>query len=96
MRVKVHLKVLLPVLPEAMGRKELEVEFAGETVSDLLDHLLAQYGRKARQALHDDRGQLDPVVQILLNGEEWVPHDRLDRKLQGGDHIVLMLMLAGG
>ena len=94
--MKVDLKILLPVLPEAIGRKELEVEFTGETVNDLIDHLVAQYGRKARQALYDERGQLDPVVQVLLNGEEWVTHDRLDRTLQDGDHVVLMLMLAGG
>lgn len=94
--MKVHLKVLLPVLPEAMGRKETEVEFAGHTVNDLIEHLVAQYGRKAKQALFDDRDQLDPVVQILLNGEEWVTHDRLDRTLQDGDRLMFMLMLAGG
>ena len=94
--MKVDLKILLPVLPEAIGRKELEVEFDGQTVNDLIDHLVAQYGRKARQALYDERGQLDPVVQILLNGEEWVTHDRLDRPLQDGDHVFFMIMLAGG
>ena len=94
--MKVHLKMLLPVLPEAVGRKDLEVEFAGETVNDLLDHLIARYGRKARQALLDDQGQLDPVVQVLLNGEEWIRHDQLDRALQDGDQVILMLMLAGG
>ena len=50
--MKVDLKILLPVLPETIGRKELEVEFAGETVNDLIDHLVAQYGRKARQGLY--------------------------------------------
>ena len=94
--MKVHLKMLLPVLPEAVGRKELEVEFAGGTVNDLLDHLIAQYGRKARQALLDERGQLDPVIQVLLNGEEWITHDNLDRALKEGDQVILMLMLAGG
>jgi len=94
--MKVHLKMLLPVLPEAVGRKELEVEFAGETVNDLLDHLLARYGRQARQALLDDQGQLDPVIQVLLNGEEWITHDQLDRALHDGDQVILMLMLAGG
>ena len=94
--MKIELKILLPVLPEAIGRKELEVEFAGETVNDLIDHLVSQYGRKARQALYDERGKLDPMVQILLNGEEWVTHDRLDRPLQEGDHVFLMIMLAGG
>jgi MoaD family protein len=94
--MKVNLKILLPVLPEAIGRKDLEVEFAGETVNDLIEHLVARYGRKARQALYDDRGQLDPVVQVLLNGKEWVTHDRLDTVLQDGDNVVLMMMLAGG
>ena len=94
--MKVHLKIFLPVLPEAIGRKELQVEFAGETVNDLIEHLIARYGRKARQALYDKEGQLDPVVQILLNGEEWVTHDRLDTILQDDDQVMFLLMLAGG
>lgn len=94
--MKVQLKLFLPALPEAIGRKELEVEFAGQSVGDLIEHLVARYGRKARQALYDANGQLDPVVQILLNGEEWVTHDRLDTLLHDGDNLILMLALAGG
>lgn len=94
--MKVHLKVFLPVLPEAIGRKEVEVEFAGETINDLIEHLIARYGRKARQALYDSDEQLDPVVQILLNGEQWVTHDQLDTLLQDGDEVMLLLMIAGG
>lgn len=94
--MRVHLKIFLPVLPEAIGRRELQVEFAGETVSDLIEHLVARYGRKARQALYDDQGELDPMVQVLLNGEEWVTHDRLDTALQDGDNMVLMIVMAGG
>jgi MoaD family protein len=94
--MKVHLKVFLPVLPEAIGSKELQVDFAGETVNDLIEHLIAQYGHKARQALYNREGQLDPVVQILLSGEQWVTHDRLDTVLQDGDDVILMLALAGG
>ncbi len=45
--MKVKLKIFLPLLPEVIGRKELEVEFAGETVNDLIEHLVAQYGRNA-------------------------------------------------
>lgn len=94
--MKVSLKILLPVLPEAIGRKELELEFAGETVNDLIGHLVARYGRKARQALYDEKGELDTVVQVLLNGKEWVTHDRLDTALQDGDHVIIMMMMAGG
>jgi MoaD family protein len=94
--MKVYLKMFLPVLPEAIGRRDLEVEFSGETVKDLIEHLVARYGRKAKQALYDGQGQLDPVIQILLNGEQWVTHDRLDTRLQDGDEVMLALMLAGG
>ena len=94
--MKVNLKVFLPALPEALGRKELEVEFAGQTVNDLIEHLVARYGRQAKQALLTRQGTLDPVVQVLLNGEEWVTHDRLDTVLHDGDDVALMMMMAGG
>ncbi|MCP4536663.1 MAG: MoaD/ThiS family protein [Chloroflexi bacterium] len=94
--MKVHLKIFLPVLPEAIGRRELEVEFAGETVNDLIEHLVVRYGRKAKQALYDVTGKLDPVVQILLNGEKWVTRDQLDTLLQDGDNVMLAVMMAGG
>jgi molybdopterin converting factor small subunit len=44
----------------------------------------------------DEKGKLDPVVQVLLNGKEWVTHDRLDTALKDGDNVVLMIMMAGG
>ena len=94
--MKVSLKILLPVLPEVIGRKELEVEFAGETVDDLIEYLVARYGRKARQALCDEQGRLDPVIQVLLNGKEWVTHDQFDTVLRDGDNVILMIMMAGG
>jgi MoaD family protein len=94
--MRVNLKLFLPALSEVIGRKELEVEFAGETVDDLIEYLVARYGRKARQALCDEQGKLDPVIQVLLNGKEWVTHDRLDTVLQDGDNVMLMMMMAGG
>jgi len=94
--MKVNLRILLPMLAKALGRKELELEFGGETVGDMVEHLVARHGRKARQALLDEEGELDPVVQVLLNGKEWVRHDRLDTALQDGDTVALMMMMAGG
>jgi MoaD family protein len=94
--MKVNLEIFLPVLPEVIGRKELVVEFAGETVNDLIEHLVARYGRKARKALYDEKGKLDPVVQVLVNGQEWISHDRLDAALKDGDNVIFMVMMGGG
>ena len=94
--MKVNLKILLPSLAAAVGRNELEVEFNGETVKDLLEHLVAAYGQEASKALHDETGGLDSIIQVLVNGEEWVTHDKLDTMLKDGDNVILMIMMAGG
>jgi len=94
--MKVNLKILLPMLSEAIGRRELQVEFAGETVNDLIEHLIARYGRQARQALYDEADKLDPAVQVLLNGQEWLTHDLSAAILHEGDDVMLMIMMAGG
>jgi molybdopterin synthase sulfur carrier subunit len=94
--MKVNLKLFLPTLPEVIGSKELEVEFAGTTVNELVDHLIASYGNNAKQALLDEQGNLDPMIQVLLNGEKWITSDQLDMPLENGDDLVLLMMMAGG
>jgi molybdopterin converting factor small subunit len=46
--------------------------------------------------LYDESGEFYPIIQVLLNGEEWVTPDQLDRLLRDGDNILLMVMMAGG
>ncbi|HID61975.1 MAG TPA: MoaD/ThiS family protein [Anaerolineae bacterium] len=96
-RMRVNLKILgLPTLSRVVGKKELDVNFEGTTVNDLIDHIVKRYGRKAEEALLDEKGKLDVTIQVLLNGREWIPHDRLDTVLKDGDSVALMLMIAGG
>jgi molybdopterin converting factor small subunit len=46
--------------------------------------------------LYDEKSKFDPLVQVLLNGEEWVTYDQLDTALQDGDELIFMMMMAGG
>ena len=94
--MKIKLKVLIPALSEAIGSRELDVEFAGQTVNDLIEHLIKQYGRRAKQALYDEKGELASVIQVLLDGKQWVPHDQLDTTLQDGTDVMFMILLGGG
>ena len=95
--MKVNLKILsLPTLSKVTGKKELDVNFEGKTVNDLISYIVKRYGRKAEEALFDEDGKLDITIQVLLNGREWITHDRLDTVLKDGDSIALMLMVAGG
>jgi MoaD family protein len=95
--MKVNLKILsLPTLSKVTGKKELDVNFEGKTVNNLIDYIVKRYGRKAAEALLDEEGKLDITIQVLLNSREWITHDRLDTVLKDGDSIALMLMVAGG
>jgi molybdopterin converting factor small subunit len=95
--VKVQLRLMaLPTLAKALGGKKIEVEFPGDTVGDLVAHLVSEYGQTAREALLDDEGDLDTIVQILVNEKQWVVHDNLDVPLNDGDSVIFMLLVVGG
>lgn len=95
MKVNVRL-MALPALIKAMGGKKVEVDFPGETVADLLEHVVERYGRAAEEALLDDEGHLDSIIQILINERQWVVHDELHVPLKEGDNVIFMLLVAGG
>jgi MoaD family protein len=95
--VKVNLRLMaLPALAKAIGGKKVEVDFPGDTVADLLNHLVQQYGDPAREALLDEEGHLDSIVQILVNEKQWIIHDELEVPLKDGDSVVFMLLVVGG
>ena len=95
MRVELRL-MALPALAKVVGGKRVEVDFAGDTVADLVNHLVQQYGPAAREALLDEDGNLDDIIQILINEQQWVVHDDLDTSLKEGDSVILMLLVVGG
>lgn len=95
--MKINLRLMaLPALVKALGGKKVQVDFPGETVAELLDHMVKQYGRAAKEALLDEEGRLDTIIQILINEKEWVVHDELDVPLKEGDDVIFMLIVAGG
>jgi molybdopterin converting factor small subunit len=83
-------------LSRSLGREEVVVRFEGRTLKDLLDHLTREYGAGVAKALLDDEGRLDPAVQVIRNGEEWIRREGLSAELQEGDSIVFLLLVAGG
>jgi molybdopterin converting factor small subunit len=94
--MRIALKIFLPMLSEVTGTSELEVEVDGTTAADLIRHLTATYGQKARDALLDDNGQLDVEVQLLRNRKDWITGENIDTALADGDHVTIMVLMAGG
>jgi len=94
--VKLQLKFFLPMLSEAVGSDEVELDFEGRTVRDLLAELARRHGRKAADAIYDKAGELDREVQVLVNQKSWVTRENVDAALADGDHVTIMVLMAGG
>ncbi len=84
------------MVSDVMGTKKLVLDFSGETVKDVMDELIRRYGQKVRDVFYDADGHFDPMIQIALNGKSFISADRLDTALNVGDHLVFILLLAGG
>lgn len=100
MRIKVECR-WVPMLAEALGAKELEVDLEDSsskqaTVRSLLDHLEQQHGKGVREALYSKEA-FEPLVQIMVNGERYARTDALDEEpLEEGDTVLFLMMMAGG
>ena len=85
----------LPTLSELIGKKA-EFDLAGETVDDLVSHIVKKHGLRARQILLDDKGEVDLTIQVIINEEGFLPKDNFSKRhLKDGD-VIKFLLLAGG
>lgn len=84
------------MLSDVIGMKKFELDVPGKSVKDLLEELTRKYGVKVRKVLYDEKGAFDPMIQIAVNGEKWIPADRHDTTLNDGDTLIFMILLAGG
>ncbi|MBW2057388.1 MAG: MoaD/ThiS family protein [Deltaproteobacteria bacterium] len=97
--MRIRIEVLgLPELSAALAKGETILELPGTsaTARDVLGRLIEKFGPPARKALYDQRGALNSLIQIALNGEKFISPNRLDTPLHEGDTLTFMLLMAGG
>jgi molybdopterin converting factor small subunit len=86
----------LPNVAKMVGSKTITMDFAGQTVEELILQVTEKYGGKVRQFLLDENGRLDMMLKILCNREEWIRPEQMQKPLKDGDHVTVMLLAAGG
>jgi molybdopterin converting factor small subunit len=86
----VAVTVLLPSLlaTEAGGRKQFEVEAA--SVEEALKQL------PVHDLLFDERGELRPLVNVFVDGQDMRGRDGVATPLSGGETIRVVAAIAGG
>jgi hypothetical protein len=77
-------------LPEFEDRKEVQVDFPGDTLKDLFDHLLSRIGRKKKNVFFDDQGDISSELFTLINGRLATDSNRLRQRLHENDLIEIL------
>ena len=86
----------VPGAVQAVGHKEITAQIDEPTLGSLLLQLDTTYGAPLRKALFTPMGAVDNAIQILRNGRDFVARDALDLRLEEGDDITFLMMMAGG
>jgi hypothetical protein len=86
----------LPNVAKMVGSRTITMDYSGQTVEGLIHQIADKYGKGVKKFLLDETGSLDMIFKVLRNKEEWIPSDQMQRPLQDGDRITIMMLAAGG
>ena len=86
----------LPTIVKVVGSKSITLDFSGRTINDLVNELGEKYGPKVANFLFDESGHLDMILKLILNDKDWIYREQMDKLLQDGDKVTIMMLAAGG
>ena len=76
----------IPILYKALSRKkEMDFEFPGKTLRELMDSLVRKYGHPMKSAILDNDGNIDMEIRVVLNNTTYLTGDRMATPLNDGD-----------
>ena len=86
--MKVHLSFKgMAMLHKTFGKqKEVDLEFRGTMLADLLKALVIKYGLPMQNALLNASGDLDAEVRVTLN-DDFLSDNRMAVTLHDGDTV---------
>jgi molybdopterin converting factor small subunit len=86
----------LPNVVKMVGSKTITMDYSGQTIEGLVCQVAEKYGKDVKRFLLDETGRLDMLFRVVRNKEEWIRSDQMQKPLQDGDRITLMMLVAGG
>jgi hypothetical protein len=89
-KMKVNVQVVgLTALYEALRKNEnIQVEFPGKSMRQLIDALEGQFGINVRKSLLNENGDFNPRVRVVINGVIYSPENCMRAALKNGDTLV--------
>jgi MoaD family protein len=81
---------------DAAGTSQDTVDVGGNTVGDVIDTLVIQYGDRLRQEIFQPDGNIKPSVKVLLNGSFVNTTAPLQDVVKEGDTLSFLPAMFGG
>ena len=92
--MKIRIKLLKP-LSNAVGKNEVNIDFKGFILEELLKTLIEQYP-KLENEFFIGEGHLTDYINIFINDKPISALQGLKSKIQDGDVVLLFIPLSGG
>jgi MoaD family protein len=92
--MKNKIKFLKP-FSDIVGKNELEIEFIGSTLEDLLNELINQYPNSKKE-LFKENGELTEYVNIFVNDKPISALKGINSELKNNDEILFFMPVSGG
>jgi molybdopterin converting factor small subunit len=78
----------IPILYKTLNKKkEIEFEFAGQTLRELTARLVGKFGTPMKNALLDSNGDVDVEIRVVQNNTTYLTENRMETILNDGDMI---------
>ena len=91
MKIRLKLLGMLMCISAFKDEKEIKVDFMGNTIGDLVNHLLSMIELEEERQLLNEQGEISPELLIFINGTFIPGRDRFSRPLGEGDLVELAL-----
>lgn len=92
--MKIKIKLLKP-FSDAVGKTELELDFKGSTIEDLLKLLVDRYP-KLKEEFYTKSGELTEYVCVFVNDKPISALNEINTELKNGDEILFFIPISGG
>jgi MoaD family protein len=92
--MKLKIKLLKP-FSDAIGKSEMELDFNGSSLDDLVKILVERYS-KLKKEIYAETGELSDYICLFVNGKPMSALNGMKTELKNNDEILFFVPISGG
>ena len=92
--MKIKIKLLKP-FSNAVGKSEIDLDFNGHILKDLIKYLTNQYPN-LKKKFYSETNEVTEYICIFINDKPASALNGIDTKLKNGDEILFFIPISGG